>query len=441
MPAANFGAEDICLNRDMVFTDSSSVSSGTIDTWLWDFGTDGASAILQNSVYLYSTAGTYSVSLISTTNKGCKDTLTRSVTVHPLPDIQFNTTPVALGICDGTSVQFIDATLIAPPDVLQAWAWNFGDASNPDINQNTSHLYAAPNPYAVQLLVTSNFGCTDSITKPITINPNPVVNFTGNPIIGCEPLCISFKDSSFISNGNNISYIWDLGDGSPVSNSQIFEHCYENDSVSPASFNISLTVTSDSGCVGTLSKNSYITVYPNPEADFSVDPLITTVTDPVFSVVNLSTGTDFWNWNFGDNTSSGLPNPPPHKYPADTGRYVITLITSSQYGCTDTAYKTVIIEGDFVFYIPNAFTPNEDGINDYFFGTGIGIIKYDLWIFDRWGNMIFHGDQIPAEDAKWNGRSNGGKEESQIDVYVWKVKLTDMFNKEHKYIGTVTLVR
>lgn len=441
LPVANFGSEDICLNRDMVFTDSSSVSSGTIDAWLWDFGTDGASATLQNPDYLYNTAGTYSVSLISTTNKGCKDTLSRSVAVHPLPDVQFNTTPVALGICDGTNVQFIDATVIAAPDVIQAWAWNFGDASAVDINQNTSHLYAAANPYSVQLLAISDFGCSDSITKPITINPNPVVNFTGNPIIGCEPLCISFSDSSFISTGSNINYTWDLGDGSPISNSQIFEHCYVNDSVSPASFNISLTVTSDSGCVGSLSKGSYITVYPNPEADFSVDPLITTVTDPVFSLVNLSTGTDFWNWNFGDNTSSVLPNPPPHKYPADTGRYVITLITSSQYGCTDTAYKTVIIEGDFVFYIPNAFTPNEDGVNDYFFGTGIGIIKYDLWIFDRWGNMIFHGDQIPSENARWNGRSNGGKEESQIDVYVWKVKLTDMFNKEHKYIGTVTLVK
>ncbi|MES2285827.1 MAG: PKD domain-containing protein [Bacteroidota bacterium] len=441
LPVANFGSEDICLNRDMLFTDSSSVSSGTVDAWLWIYGDNGVSGIIQNPVYLYTNAGTYSVSLISTTNNGCKDTTTQNVVVHPLPNVQFNTMPVSIGVCDGTSVQFNDASSIATPDVLQSWSWNFGDASLADINQNTSHLYAAANPYTVQLHVISNFGCVDSIAKPITINPNPVVNFTGNPIIGCEPLCISFKDSSFISNGSNIFYTWDLGDGSPVSNSQIFEHCYVNDSVTAASFNISLTVTSDSGCVGTLSKNSYITVHPNPMADFSVDPQKTTVTDPVFSLVDLSTGTDIWNWNFGDNTSSGLSNPPPHRYPGDTGTYVITLITSSQYGCADTTYKTVIVEGDFVFYIPNAFTPNGDGINDYFFGTGIGIIEYDLWIFDRWGNMIFHGDEIPAENSKWNGRVNSGKEEAQIDVYVWKVTLKDMFGNGHKYIGTVTLVK
>ncbi|MCE9538678.1 MAG: gliding motility-associated C-terminal domain-containing protein, partial [Bacteroidetes bacterium] len=441
LPVADFGFVDICLNRDMNFIDSSSVSSGTVDAWLWIYGDNGISGTVQNPVYLYTNAGTYPVSLISTTNNGCKDTMTHNVVVHPLPNVQFNTTPASIGVCDGTSVQFNDASVIATPDVLQSWSWNFGDASLLDINQHTSHLYAVANPYSVELLVVSNFGCVDSITKPITINPNPIVNFTGNPKIGCEPLCISFSDSSFISAGNNIAFTWDLGDGSPVSNSQIFEHCYVNDSISTASFNISLTVTSDSGCVGSLSKSSYITVHPNPTADFSVDPLITTVTDPVFSLVNLSTGTDLWNWYFGDNTSSALSNPPPHTYPSDTGRYVITLITSSHYGCADTSYKTVIVEGDFVFYIPNAFTPNDDGINDYFFGTGIGIIEYDLWIFDRWGNMIFHGDKVPAENAKWNGKVNSGKVESQIDVYVWKVTLKDVFGNAHKYIGTVTLVK
>jgi len=227
-----------------------------------------------------------------------------------------------------------------------------------------------------------------------------------------------------------------------LSNSQNFEHCYTNDSVfSQVSFNITLTVTSDSGCVSSLSKSNYITVYPNPFADFTVDPQVTTVMDPVFSFINLSTGTDFWNWNFGDNTTSVLMDPDPHTYAPDTATYVITLITTSQYGCADTAYKTVIIEGDFVFYIPNAFTPNDDGVNDYFFGTGIGITEYDLWIFDRWGNMIFHGDNLPAEKARWDGRANGGKEPAQMDVYVWKVTLKDMFGNPHKYMGTVTLVK
>jgi gliding motility-associated-like protein len=353
--------------------------------------------------------------------------------------VQFSTTPVSIGICYGTSVQFNDGSSITSPDTLQSWSWNFGDGSLLNTNQNSSHFYATANSYNVHLTVVSDFGCSDSIIKPITINPNPTVNFTGNPAIGCEPLCVFFQDSSMVATGNNILWVWNFGDGSPISNSSNFEHCYTNDSVfSSNSFTISLTVTSDSGCVSSLSKNNYITVYPNPKANFSVDPKTTTIINPVFSITDLSAGANFWNWNFGDLTTSIISNPPPHTYKADTATYVITLITSSQYGCADTAHQTVIIEDDFVFYIPNSFTPNDDGVNDSFFGKGVGIVKYELSIFDRWGNMVFYADDI---NKAWDGKANHGTEIAQMDVYVWKVTLTDVFNKVHKYIGTVTLVQ
>jgi gliding motility-associated-like protein len=83
-------------------------------------------------------------------------------------------------------------------------------------------------------------------------------------------------------------------------------------------------------------------------------------------------------------------------------------------------------------------TPNDDGVNDYFYGDGIGIVTYDIWIFDRWGNEIFHGDYLYD---KWDGRANGGKDVAQQDVYVWKVRLTDVFDRKHNYIGTVTIVK
>jgi gliding motility-associated-like protein len=92
----------------------------------------------------------------------------------------------------------------------------------------------------------------------------------------------------------------------------------------------------------------------------------------------------------------------------------------------------------FSFYIPNAFTPNDDGINDEFYGKGEGILKYDMWVFDRWGNLIFHSKEL---NEGWNGKSNDESDVVQQDVYIWKVILTDVFNKKHDYIGTVTLVR
>jgi gliding motility-associated-like protein len=98
----------------------------------------------------------------------------------------------------------------------------------------------------------------------------------------------------------------------------------------------------------------------------------------------------------------------------------------------------VEIGPEFTFYIPNAFTPDGDGTNDFFFGTGIGIVQYDLTIFDRWGNLIFHSEKL---EDQWNGKANNGSDISQQDVFVWKVKLTDIFGKKHHYMGTVTLVK
>lgn len=440
LPHAKFSADSACLHQPSSFTDLSTVLNQTITGWSWNFGDLSALETVQHPMHTYPNFGTFNTTLIATTANGCKDTITKTVLVHPLPTVNFYPNPVAIGICDGTSVSFYDLTTIPLPDYIQFWNWNLGDGSAINTNQNViSYLYDSANTYNIKLIAVSNFGCSDSLSRVVTINPNPVVDFAANKLNGCEPLCIAFQDSSSVTLGNNIQWTWNVGDGSAESNLQNFEHCYTNDSLfAPVSFNITLTVTSDSGCVTTASKNNFITVYPNPVADFKTDPQTKTVIDPVFAFINLSAGADFWNWDFGDAHTSTLQNPEPHTYIADTGTYTIGLITSTQYFCYDTAYETIIVSPDFVFYIPNAFTPNADGVNDYFFGKGIGIIKYDLWIIDRWGAVIFHGDDL---NDKWDGIANNGKDIAQRDVYVWKVQLTDVFNIKHNYIGTVTLVK
>ncbi|MES2398108.1 MAG: PKD domain-containing protein, partial [Bacteroidota bacterium] len=439
LPHAQFFADSACLHQPSSYTDSSTVLNQTFTGWSWDFGDNSAMNSAQNPTHIFPDFGTFNTTLIATTANGCKDTITKTILVHPLPTVNYYTTPFPSGICLGTSVSFFDQTTIPLPDYIEFWNWDFDDGSPININQNNSHLYDSADTYQIKLTAVSNFGCIDSISKVLTINPNPVVKFAANDTVGCEPLCISFTDLSTITHTNITQWIWTVGDGSPVVHTSGFEHCYTNDSVfAPNYFSLTLTVTSDSGCVSTGSKNNYITVYPNPVANFTTDPQETTVIDPVIAYIDASTGTDFWNWDFGDSHTSMLHNPPPHMYPsADTGTYTIGLITSTQYGCLDTALQTIIIGPDFVFYIPNAFTPNADGINDFFFGSGIGIIVYDLWILDRWGNLIFHGNEL---NDKWDGKANQGKENAQIDVYVWKVELTDVFHKKHNYLGTVTLV-
>ena len=442
MPIANFGFTNICLNQNMNFNDLSTVPSGIIASRLWNFGDGTSPNGNPNPSHIYSNPGTYTVTLIVTTNNSCNDTISKSVVVHPLPDAQFS----RVNVCKGSSISFNDLSTILNTDTILSWEWSFDDGTAVLNNQNTQHVYANVGSYAVQLLVISNFGCVDSITKISIVNPNPLVDFTSNDTAGCEPLCISFANSSSIATGSNTAWIWNVGDGSPNSNLENPVHCYTNDSVySPVSFNVTLTVISDSGCLSTLSKINYITVYPNPNANFTVQPQVTTITDPTISISDQSTGAYYWNWNFGDGSdsinidlaTSTVFSPAPHTY-QDTNTYTITLITSTLYNCIDKAYQTIIIDPDFMFYIPNSFTPDNDGMNDNFSGKGLFIKNYEMNIFDRWGNLIFRSTDM---NKPWDGKANYGVEAAQSEVYIYSIKITDFKKRKHIYKGIVTLVR
>ena len=150
-----------------------------------------------------------------------------------------------------------------------------------------------------------------------------------------------------------------------------------------------------------------------------------------------------WEWDFGDTTGSVVPSPV-HNYTSN-GTYSVTLIVTSQYGCKDTVVRPIEVR-DFSFYIPNAFSPNGDDVNELFFGKGHGIIAYEMSIFDRWGNLIFHCsiEDLPQTlPCMWDGKVQGGRsnEKVQEDVYVYQVKLTTVFYTQLVYVGNVSVVR
>lgn len=434
MPVANFNFEDVCLTEVTNLSDNSFVAGDSITSWSWNFGDGTPLANSSAPSHTYDAAGTYNVTLIATTSNGCMDTIVQTVEVHPNPVAQFSSN----NVCDGTAVQFTESSTIPPPDIIQSWLWNFDDGATSS-NQNIpgGHLYSSAGAYDVQLTVVSDFGCSDSINKTIVVNPNPNVNFSSADTAGCEPLCITFQNLSSIASGSNASWLLDYGDGSTPSSNDL-AHCYNNSSVfNPESYTPVLTVTSDSGCVSTLSKTNYITVFPNPIADFDVTPQTLTIIDPIVTLTNLSTGANTWDWDFGDLMASSLEHPGNHTY-SDTGSFTITLITSTQYGCVDTAQKTIIVDPDFTFFIPNVFSPNGDGINETFSGTGIFIEDFELRIFDRWGDEIFYSNNI---NIPWDGRANYGQQAAQQDVYVYVITVRDIRGKKHDYTGIVTLVR
>lgn len=139
-------------------------------------------------------------------------------------------------------------------------------------------------------------------------------------------------------------------------------------------------------------------------------------------------------WNFGDGQTSTLINPE-HTY-ADSGYYNVMLIVTNEFGCTDTAFEFIYAYPDFRFFIPNTFTPNGDALNDVFTGLGIGFIKYEMRIFDRWGAEIFFTNDL---NRGWPGTA--GNSNCQIGVYVYRVDLETPAELKHQFIGHVNLLR
>jgi gliding motility-associated-like protein len=428
VPVATFTANPVCLGLATTFTNTSAAGN----TYSWNFGDAGTSA-LQAPAHTYATAGTFNAALVVTAPGGCSNTVTVPVLVYASPEADFTHSSVCVS---GASV-FTDISTVPNPEVLILWAWDFGDGSTAGI-ESPAHTYASAGTYTVQMIAATDKQCSDTMTHLVIVYPLPAVAFTGDSLKHCAPWCVNFTDASTVAVGNISQWTWNFGDGSPAVGQTTFaveNHCYIN----PGTYSVSLSITTDKGCVSNLVKPSYITTWPNPEAAFtSSEPA--TIMQPGISFTDQSSNPVTWNWQFGDGDSLGLLTAnPSHNYPSeDSGTYQVRLIISNIYGCTDTAYHPVRVGPVFNFNAPNCYTPNADGINDLFFGYGVGISKYSLIIFDRWGNLIF---QTADLYTGWDGTVQGTGVVCQEDTYVWKVVLTDCFYKPHTYIGRVSLIR
>ena len=115
------------------------------------------------------------------------------------------------------------------------------------------------------------------------------------------------------------------------------------------------------------------------------------------------------------------------------------LTATNQYHCSDTKTESILIEPEFVFHAPNSFTPNGDGLNDYFIPKGIGIeLDFEMHIYNRWGDLIFSSSSL---NQPWKGYRNNGSKIVPADVYVWKIRVRDHKNRLHDFIGHVALIQ
>ncbi len=429
VPVANFNNTTECFTDATQFTDATVVTPpSTITDWAWTFG-DPPAQNVQNPSHTYSAPGTYDVTLAVTSNNGCTNTTTSQVVVHPLPEPEFSATSV----CFGEPTEFSDLSSILTPGNIDSWYWDFGDQTN-TTQAEPSHTYAVADFYDVTLTLTSDQGCTDEITHEIEVYPLPQVDFVATETEGCQPFATNFIDQSTIPSGYSIvQWDWDLGNGS--SNAQHPRHPYPLDGV----YSISLTATSNEGCQSTLTLTDYITVNPKPKAGFEPTPQPTDIIFPYVTFNNLaSTDVVDWVYFFGDGSQSSEESPK-HTY-VEHGTFDTEQWVYNQYGCGDTITDVVIIDPAFTLYIPNAFTPNEDGHNDKFYARGldIGIVDFKMRIFNRWGEQLFGSNDI---DEGWDGTIHGGYEQVPDGVYLYRIDIINLEGDNLNYNGKVSLIR
>lgn len=397
--------------------------------YFWEFG-DGGASIQKDPQHLYLLAATYSVKLIAIDQYNCADTLfiPNYIDVRPSPEAKFLANPAVQTLPNAT-VTFTDLSVSPTP---LSYAWNFGDNIQSTL-QNPVHTYTDSGTYVVTLKI-DNGQCKDSTSSSVRINPlSPVADFDAAPPRGCAPHTVTFTNKST----NAYSFQWFFGDGgkSTAANPQ---HTY----FFPGVYTVMLIATGPGG-IDDTTKVDYIIVDEPPIANFSVNPKEVFLPDATVDLVSLSFNATQFQW-FIKNKKGQIvwtdTNELARATLIDTGYFDVTLIVKSKIGCADTATQTKIIsvsaEGEV--YVPTAFTPDNNGLNDVFKPEYMGLQSddYKFQIYNRWGELVF---ETTDRNAGWNGRFKD--KPCEQDVYVWIIRGELVGNKKIILNGTVTLVR
>jgi gliding motility-associated-like protein len=390
-------------------------------SYLWDFGVPGTgsdTSSLTAPSYVYPDTGIYSVMLVVNPGWPCSDTSFASFQIYPPLAPSFVPPPVqclggppvplaALGNFTNTANVQWDLGVNANP----------GQAQGPQVQAN----FTQPGTHLVTLTL-SDHGCTENYTDTILVFPPPVPVFTTDTA-GCTALSVTFDNQS--TAWTPMRFLWDLGDGSTSTDSTP-THVYTD----PGIYDVRLEVSTDSGCIATvpLWRQAVVKAWVQPVAGLYVTDPVVSVLDPEMTIHDASQGATTWIY-----TVEGLTyTEPTFTHPFDeAGTFDITQLVTSGLGCVDSARISVIVTGS-LFFAPNAFTPDGDGVNDVFLPRVVGAREYDLAVFDRWGERIFH-TQDPK--AGWDGGAG------VIGVYVYKAWLAEHGPERFEFVGTVTLVR
>jgi len=430
-PTANFtvNKDTACYySQDFDFVDNTNFSGSY--TVLWDFN-DGTQA--NGSTYLnktFTSTGKYPVKMVITSSQGCKDSMSKDVRIFAVPVAKFTVNDDEQCVQNNSFV-FTNTSNENGATVPVMYGWQIDGGSGAPIQvlqKNIPTQTLTDTGFKVVTLgVASAEGCLSTQSLSIYIAETPLVSITGKDACANEE--IQFGSVLLINKGT-ASYSWDFGNGS-TSTSSSPKYTY----TTAGAYLLNLNVTSSYGCTGKATAYP-VNIYVKPKASFTSEYLLSKGLETDWRFDFTGSGATDLEWVFQDGqVDYGMG--PINKTFSATGDFKVRLMASTPAGCKDSASAMIFLKPELLMWLPTAFSPNIDGLNEGFGPyTTFGLERYEFMIFDRWGNIMW---KTTKPDEKWLGIDSEGVKVPE-GVYGYSMVFRYVDNQLYTYKGTVTLL-
>ena len=388
-----------------------------------------------------------SFTAISPTNPNCTATEFLPIIIHPIPTSDFFLSESV--VCyDATGAADINVNNISSELLGQSCSGGFSPYSwtlfPTGTNDCTELVGDAPNltaggtgSFSIGLLVTDEFGCSSESFQNFTVVEAPIPEISFSQTSVCLPTQIEIHNTT---TGAATFELEIPGFTIPIG----FSSPYFLEINYPGIYEAEFTVTSIEGCSVTIEIDEAFAAWNPPIAEFSTLPEQINILDPIVNFLNLTEGGTEFIWSFGDGDGSSEVSPEHEYYMA--GEYQVQLHVTNEYGCTDVATHIISVDNLLQVYVPNSFTPNNDGNNDAWIPIISGqelIATYECWVFDKWGKMVHHST-TPGE--AWIGDNvidgAGTHFISSTESFSWRIKIKKTEGRgAETFTGHVILVR
>jgi len=333
--------------------------------------------------------------------------------------------------CDSGTVNFTDYSQDGRDPIVKR-TWDFGDGQTQVAPGGVVHKYTTPGLYPTALTVTASSGCekTYNDTVRVLATPTPIINSADGI---CTNLIVDFKGTLLVPPDTATTWKWDLSGGRSSTQQNVSVN-YPDTGL----HHITLEATNSLGCKGSTSKD--IVIYPLPVIAVAGDTTLLAGAGGETIPLTYSANATAFSWTPATNLScTDCSNP--FANPKFTTTYNVKVTDAN--GCISSRNLTLIVLcNDKNFFIPNTFSPNNDGANDRFYPRGKGLDRIQaLRIFNRWGELVFEKRNFPANDAAsgWDGTYKGKTASS--DTYVYMIDIICENAVIITYKGNITLIR